>query len=185
MRICCINLIPSFTLLITLKKGYQMTTYTVSDNGENAIVTTSVTREDVVNNTISSASTWAAASSLIPIHGLDLAALAAVQVNMIMDISSLYGQKISNYAVKGVISTLLGTLVTQYGAKLATNSLIKWIPYAGLLGVTSTAAFGSASTYAIGKIFANHYAKGGTFESFDPKAASEELKTTYKNKTAE
>jgi len=162
-----------------------MTAATISETGDTAVVTSSVTREDVVNKTIGSASTWAAVSSLIPIHGLDLAALAAVQVNMIVDVSSLYGQKLSNYAVKGVISTLLGTLVTQYGAKLVTHSLVKWIPYAGLLSVSSTAAFGSASTYAIGKVFANHYAKGGTFESFDPKVASEELKTTYKNKAAE
>jgi uncharacterized protein (DUF697 family) len=162
-----------------------MTTATVSSAPDAAEVTKPVTREDVVANTINSNSTWAAVTSLIPVHGLDLAALAAVQANMIIDISSLYGQKLSNYAVKGVISTLLGTLATQYGAKLVTQSLTKWIPFAGFLSVSSMAAFGYASTYAIGKVFANHYAKGGTFDNFDANAASDELKANFKSKAKE
>ena len=141
--------------------------------------TTPLTREDVTNKLINSASTWAAASTLIPVNGLDMVALAAVEANLIIDISSLYGEKLPKYAVSGVISTLLGTLLPVYGAKLAVPFLLKWIPFGNFVGAATMAGFGAAATYAIGKVFVKHYENGGTFATFDPAAISSELKADF------
>ena len=34
--------------------------------------------------------------------------------------------------------------------------------------MVSTAVFAGASTYAVGKVFTEHFASGGTFLTFDP-----------------
>jgi uncharacterized protein (DUF697 family) len=143
---------------------------------------TALTKEDVTNKLINSASTWAAAATLIPVNGLDMVALAAVEANLIIDISSLYGEKLPKYAVSGVISTLLGTLLPVYGAKLTVPFLLKWIPFGNFVGAATMAGFGAAATYAIGKVFVNHYENGGTFATFDPAAISSELKADFASK---
>ena len=78
-----------------------------------------LSRSDASNGLIKSACAWAAASTLIPLSGADIAALAAVQANLVINISSLYGEKVEKYAVSGVIATLLGTLLPAYAATYA------------------------------------------------------------------
>lgn len=141
-----------------------------------------LTKQDQCNNLINSASTWAAAATLIPVSGVDMAALAAVEANLIINISSVYGEKLQKYAVSGVISTLLGTLAPMYGAQLTVPLLLKWIPFGNLVGAATMAGFGAAATYAIGKVFVNHYENGGTFANFDANKAKTELKTEFASK---
>ena len=141
-----------------------------------------LTKEDQCNKLINSASTWAAAATLIPVNGVDMAALAAVEANLIIDISAVYGEKLPKYAVSGVISTLLGTLVPMYGAKLTIPFLLKWIPFGNLVGAATMAGFGAAATYAIGKVFVNHYENGGTFGTFNASTASTQLKSDFASK---
>jgi len=141
-----------------------------------------LTKEDQCNSLINSASTWAAAATLIPVNGLDMAALAAVEANLIINISAVYGEKLPKYAVSGVISTLLGTLVPMYGAKLTIPFLLKWIPFGNFVGAATMAGFGAAATYAIGKVFVNHYENGGTFGSFNASTASTQLKSDFATK---
>jgi hypothetical protein len=43
----------------------------------------------------------------------------------------------------------------------------------------STAAIGAASTYAVGKVFAEHFESGGTFLDFDEEKAREHFKAMY------
>jgi len=141
-----------------------------------------LTKEDQCNKLINSASTWAAAATLIPVNGVDMAALAAVEANLIINISAVYGEKLPKYAVSGVISTLLGTLVPMYGAKLTIPFLLKWIPFGNLVGAATMAGFGAAATYAIGKVFVNHYENGGTFGTFNASTASTQLKSDFASK---
>ena len=82
-------------------------------NASNEVESIAPTRKDLSNQLITSASKWAAAATLIPVNGLDLAALAGVQANLIVNISALYDEKPSKYVVSGVISTLLATLQPQ------------------------------------------------------------------------
>lgn len=141
-----------------------------------------LSKEGQCNKLINSASTWAAAATLIPVNGVDMAALAAVEANLIINISSVYGEKLPKYAVSGVISTLLGTLVPMYGAQLTVPFLLKWVPFGNLVGAATMAGFGAAATYAIGKVFVKHYEEGGTFETFNASEASGQLKSEFASK---
>jgi uncharacterized protein (DUF697 family) len=146
-----------------------------------------LSRSDASSGLIKSACAWAAASSLIPLSGADIAALAAVQANLVINISSLYGEKVEKYAVSGVIATLLGTLLPAYAATYALTAAAKVIPIPGvgsLLSFPAIAGSNAAATYAVGRVFVSHYENGGTFASFSPTAAKDSLMSEFAAKKA-
>jgi uncharacterized protein (DUF697 family) len=103
----------------------------------------------------------AAAALVIPVPFLDVPLLLGVQVNLVRSLAKLYEQPFSENIGKSLISALVGASVPG-----AAWSLTKLIP---IFGTISTAAVGAASTYAVGKVFVQHFESGGTFLTFDPK----------------
>ncbi len=101
---------------------------------------------------------------LIPIAFLDMAALAALQLKMLKDISEVYEIKFSENLGKSGIAALLS------GAGIyPVNQLIKMLPITGwFMTFAGTSLFSAASTHAVGKVFIQHFASGGTFLTFDP-----------------
>ncbi len=107
-------------------------------------------------------------TGLIPVPLLDTVGLIGVQRLMLMRLSKLYGVPFSKNLAKAWISTLMTGLAPKAATPLV-GSLLKLIPGVGTLaGGTTTAALGGASTYAIGKVFQQHFAQGGTWENFNP-----------------
>lgn len=134
---------------------------------------------------IASSARWSLAASLIPVPYLDLAAIASVQANLIVDLSALYDQKASKEAVKGVITVLLGTLVPAGATQIAAGALTKLIPGVGsVAGAVTLAAFGSAATYAVGKVFVRHFEQGGTLATFSTEAVQADLKKEFASASA-
>jgi len=104
---------------------------------------------------------YAAGAGLIPVPVLDAAALLSVQVLMIRDIARVYGAEFKEQRVRSLVTTLVGDA--------ATVGLFKFIPGVGtFLGGLSGATVGAAATYALGKLFTQHFAQGGTLLTFDP-----------------
>jgi uncharacterized protein (DUF697 family) len=133
---------------------------------------------------ISSASKWSAAAGFIPVPYVDLAALAAVQVKMVNEIAELYGTSATNEWVRTTVSTLLGTLVGAGLAVPLAASTAKLVPVLGsVAGGIGMGLSGAASTYAVGKVFVNHFENGGTLEDFSVEAVKEGLKSAYQEKT--
>ncbi|MGR9109046.1 MAG: YcjF family protein [Gammaproteobacteria bacterium] len=109
----------------------------------------------------------------IPLPIVDLAALAAVQLKMLHGLSKVYGVEFSDQLGKSLIASLLGGGLSL---SLSTNlaSLVKTVPiYGTATGMVSVAVFGGASSYAIGKVFIQHFESGGTFLNFDPERVRE------------
>jgi len=156
-------------------------TASITDNNQES----GPNRSDAANGLIKSACGWAAATSLIPLSGADIGALAAVQANLVINISSLYGEKVEKYAVSGVIATLLGSLLPAYAATYALTAAAKVIPIPGvgsLLSFPAIAGSNAAATYAVGKVFINHYENGGTFATFNAETAKDSLMTEFSAK---
>lgn len=105
---------------------------------------------------------------LIPIAIVDLVGLMAVQLNLVRRLARIYDIPFSKDVAKHIIGTLVGSYVpTTVSFPFA--SLMKMIPVIGqVAGALTMPAFASASTYAIGKVFLQHFASGGTFLTFDP-----------------
>lgn len=137
-------------------------------------------RLDAAGSIIVSATKWSVAASLIPIPFLDMASLGVIQVNMIVDITKLYEQKVSRNAVQGVVSVLFGTLAPFGAAHYAMSSIPKFLPgYGTAVGAVTLATFGAAATYSVGKIFVRHYENGGSFSNFSASAIQADLKKEF------
>jgi uncharacterized protein (DUF697 family) len=109
----------------------------------------------------------ALAVGLVPLPWLDLAALAGLQINLVRSLAAIYGVEFSSEIGKSAVGALLGGSVpVSLSANL--GRLAKGIPGIGwALGGASVALLGAASTYAVGKVFVQHFESGRTLLTFD------------------
>jgi uncharacterized protein (DUF697 family) len=129
---------------------------------------------------------WAFAGGVVPIPVLDIMAVSGVQLKMLGELSSLYGVPFTANAAKSIISALLGSLVPSGFAHGATGFVLRSVPFVGpLLGVLVMPAFSSAATWAIGRVFVQHFESGGTFLDFDPVKVREYFKAEFDRAQAE
>lgn len=134
---------------------------------------------------ISRAIRWSAAAAVVPVPYLDLAAMGTVQVRMVRDLARAYGLEASDETLKVAVAALLGTLAPAVVSGGLLGSALKIVPVGGtLLGSVGLAAFGSAATYAIGKIFVAHFEKGGTLSTFSAEAVAADLKKEFSSARA-
>src|SRR5262245_27327795 len=111
---------------------------------------------------------WSGVAGLLPVPFVDLAAVAAVQIQMLRVISRIYDVPFSENRGKALIAGLFGTVIpVSTGVGMA--SVVKSIPIAGTaVGALVTPALAVAATYAIGRVFIQHFASGGTLLDFEP-----------------
>ncbi len=113
---------------------------------------------------------WSAMGiGLLPVPLVDIPALIVVQLNLLRQLSRMYDIPFFHDAVRKILSSMIaGTLPIVATPALAT-SLVKFIPGLGqAAGALTMSVIAGASTYAIGKVFIQHFASGGTFLTFDP-----------------
>lgn len=119
--------------------------------------------EKIINQHI----TWAIGAGLVPVPILDIAAVSAIQLDMLKQLATLYGVRYSESEGKAWLSALSGSIL----AKIAANAF-KLIPGIGtILGGLSMAALSGASTYALGQVAIAHFEGEGDFSNLDFTAA--------------
>lgn len=132
---------------------------------------------------------WTAmAVGLVPIPLVDLAGILGVQLNLMRKLANYYRVPFLQDSVKNILSSLIGSaLPVTVAAPVA--SLLKVIPVIGTsVGAVSMPLVAGAATYAVGKVFIQHFASGGTFLTFNPqkvKAYYSEMFQEGKNIAAE
>ena len=113
----------------------------------------------------------------MPFPILDALGILAVQRRMLSRLAELYKVPYSQSLAKDLLRTLAGGIATRATIPVAR----KIIPGIGVLfGSTGMAAIGSASTYAVGKIFQQHFEEGGTLEDFNAEQKKEKVETELK-----
>lgn len=106
---------------------------------------------------------WSMGAGFIPVPIADFFAVTAIQLDMIRQLSRLYGVDFKETSGKAIITSLSGASVARMGARA-----IKFIPGVGsILGGVTLAILSGASTYALGEVFKSHFESGGTFLDFD------------------
>jgi uncharacterized protein (DUF697 family) len=114
---------------------------------------------------------YSAGAGLIPIPVADFAAITALEVKMLHDLGDLYGVPFSQEKVRPIVAAIIGGYSSTRVGYGVGGSIMKGVPVLGqALGLLSVPAFGAGLTYAIGKIFIQHFASGGTFLDFDPES---------------
>ncbi len=134
-------------------------------------------REEGAEKIVKKWSLVSAGVGLIPIPLVDLAGIAGVQVKMIADLAKQYDIPFKKDLGKSAIAGLVGSGVGNSLGTGAARSMVKAIPVVGTFaGLTVLPAFASASTYAVGKVFTQHFESGGTFLNFKPEQVREHYK---------
>ena len=125
-------------------------------------------------------SAWSAGAGLIPFPVIDVAALVTSQVVMINKLSQLYDIPFREHAVKNLVGVLIGSVLPGGLAGGAVGSLIKSIPVVGqLAGVLLMPGFAAAVTWAMGRIFIQHFETGGTLLDLDAERMKEHFKAEF------
>ena len=120
------------------------------------------------------------AIGIVPFPLLDLAALTAVQLKMLHALAGIYDVEFKASWGKSAISSLVGGMVPVATAVPVAASLSKFIPGVGhALSYGTLVVLNGSSTYAVGKVFAQHFASGGTFLTFDPESVREYFAEQY------
>jgi uncharacterized protein (DUF697 family) len=131
---------------------------------------------DVVKNHVIAAT----GVSLIPIPGVDLAAIMGIQIDMAHSLCKLYDVPFKEKLVRSLLTSLVGSA----GAVLAMTglaSLAKAVPLLGsIAGAAGVSATSAAVTYATGKVLTKHFETGGTIDTFDPVQFKELFKAKIK-----
>ena len=143
------------------------TVETAASEREVAAAPVDPTRAEKAMAVIKRHALWSAGAGLLPLPLIDMAALVGVELRMLSKLSEIYEVPFKENRVKGIVTTLLGTVIsTSVGASL--GSLVKVVPIVGTLAmIAAVPGMYSAATYAVGRVFMTHFEAGGTFLDFD------------------
>lgn len=110
-----------------------------------------------------------AGAGVIPIPLFDIAAVTALQVRMLKELADHYDLPFSAERGKSVIASLVGSVLSTTLAYGTVGSAVKAVPFVGwAAGLATMPAMAATSTFALGKVFIQHFEAGGTFLNFDP-----------------
>lgn len=116
---------------------------------------------------------WSMGAALIPVPTLDMAAVIGLQLRMLSDLSKVYKVEFSENAGKSIVSALVGGVIPNSLALGPLGAVIKGVPVVGsIAGALTMPVFYGAATYAVGRVFSEHLASGGTFLDFDSHASN-------------
>jgi uncharacterized protein (DUF697 family) len=117
--------------------------------------------------------------SLLPIPLVDLAVVTGVQLKMIHSLAQIYGVPFKEELGRSSITALVGGTAALSTARVV-SSAVKAVPGVGsIIGAASMPVVNGGSTYAIGKVFMQHFESGGTLLSFDPAKVREHFKKEF------
>jgi uncharacterized protein (DUF697 family) len=116
------------------------------------------------------------AIGLVPVPLVDLTAQVAVQTELLYRLAKAYDVPFKEEWGRKAISVVLGSAVPGLLTP-SLGDLARYIPLIGPgLSATSWPITLGASTYALGQVFAKHFASGGTFLDCDFKKIGDEVK---------
>ena len=126
------------------------------------------------DNTIKYYCYWSFSAALIPVPVVDLAAMTAIQVKLVQELSELYDVPFSQGKAKKAVTILVAGMSSATFASL--GKLVPGLGYFGLVAPLSV--INVSHTYAVGKIFAQHFQAGNNLDAF----VAADQKETFKSK---
>jgi uncharacterized protein (DUF697 family) len=123
----------------------------------------------------------ATALGIVPIQGVDFVGVTAIQLNLVRQLSKLYGVPFKEGLARKLIAAVVGGAVPAVLAS-PVSSVLRKIPLIGLpLCVATSPALNGWSTYAVGQMFAKHFMRGGSFEKINAATMKRDFTQAYSN----
>lgn len=143
------------------------------------------TREKYAASVIRNNIYLSVASGVIPVPYVDTAALMAVNLKLLKELSDVYDVEFRAEIGKEVIGILLASvtpplLAGGFFGISAVKSALRAVPVIGTaVGLVTLPALHGAFSYALGSVFRRHFASGGNFTNFDAKATKGYFRDRY------
>lgn len=113
---------------------------------------------------------WSCAGGLVPVPLLDIAAITAAQLGLVRELSILYGVPFQEHLGRNLVASLVGGVGSAAAGRGVFCSVLKAVPVIGAAGgLISVPIVAGSATYALGRVFVEHFESGGTLLNFDPK----------------
>jgi len=139
-------------------------------------VAESPTQQEQAEKSIKYYAKWSAAAGFIPVPVADLAAVTGVQLKLMSDLAKIYEVPFKPDLGKATLGALAGSLLPAKLGYGGIGSLVKTLPIVGTVaGVVALPAFNYGATVAIGRVFAKHFASGGTLLDFSAEAVKDQV----------
>jgi uncharacterized protein (DUF697 family) len=122
---------------------------------------------------------WSVGAGVIPIPFLNLGALAGVHLKMLHRLAQHYDVPFSDNRGKSILAALIGTITADSLSWGGFSGFVRSIPVIGVMGAATLPIYAGAITYAIGKLFIQHFESGGTFLDFEPQKVKDYFKELY------
>jgi uncharacterized protein (DUF697 family) len=145
-------------------------------------------RDKLAAQTVTSYAAWTAAAGVIPVPVVDVAAVGALQLQMLRRLAHIYGTHFTDDLGKSVLASLVGAVLPASVASTASVGVMSLLKSFPVIGTTFSAltlpALSAGSTYAIGRVFIQHFASGGTLLNFNPHDYREFMKSQAEKRAA-
>ena len=106
---------------------------------------------------------WSLGAGLMPVPLFDIAAVTAVQMDMLKQMAELYEADFSKATGKTFVSALTGSTFARIGAPV-----IKAVPgLSTVVGGVSMSVMSGASTYAVGQVARSYFQSKGSLVDVD------------------
>lgn len=113
---------------------------------------------------------WTIAAAAAPIPLADAALVSGVQLRMVSRLARLYGVPFERVRVVSLLSALFGGWTPYTIATGIAGAAARMAPGVGtVIGIATSIGTSALATETIGKIFVQHFEKGGTFLDFEPR----------------
>lgn len=118
---------------------------------------------------------WSMGAGALPIPIVDVAAVTAIQLNMLKELCLIFDVDYSESFGKNLIKSIVGAGVAKVGA-----SAVKTIPVVGsLLGGVPMVVLSGTSTYALGQVFKSQLQVNTVLSKFDLDNAKKMYKDAF------
>jgi len=108
------------------------------------------------------------ATGLVPVPLVELLAAGGLQVKMVSRLAEVFKTPFAGNVVRALVGVMIGWVLGKIVARPLT-AVLSAIPVLGpLAGPIGAGALTAAGTYAIGKVFTEHFAAGGTILTLEP-----------------
>ena len=135
----------------------------VTDNAN----TRMTARRERAGEIIKNYSLYAAGAGMVPVIGVDTAAVTFVNYKLVEELANIYEVPFQQEQSKIIISSLVTSLAGTLVSKLLTSISGPFSLFGFVSGAITNAAVSSFLTFSSGEILRLHFAEGGTLENID------------------
>ena len=109
-----------------------------------------------------------AGAALIPFAGLDVVALAGIHIALIKELCEHYQIDFTEHTARNVLIAVTASIVPGTVGSILGRKFLAMLPMtSAVFGWALMSAGSAAFSYAIGRLFIEHFEAGGTLDSFD------------------